>query len=48
MEETNDDNENQFKSEQLEIEDSTESNNNNKNEEALIISNKEAKSEEGN
>ena len=48
MEETNDDNEKQFKSEQLEIEDTTESNNNNKNEEALIISNKEAKSEEGN
>ena len=47
MEETNDDNENKFKSEQLEIEDTTESNNN-KNEEALIISNKEVKSEEGN
>ena len=47
MEETNDDSENKFKSEKLEIEDTTESNNNNKKEEALIITNKEANSEEG-
>ena len=40
--------EDKFKSEKLEIEDTIESNNNKVNEEALIVTNKEANSEEGN
>ena len=48
MKESTDDIENKFKSEKLEIEDKTESNNNNINEEALIVTNKESNSEEGN
>ena len=48
MKEPTDDNEDKFKSEKLEIEDTIESNNNKVNEEALIVTNKEANSEEGN